>query len=280
MRIRWRITALSLGLLLIGIIVLLAVPFLHHSLYPDSLSRDEVTRALAHTPRQAIGYAVFPVDRQIDELGAPSHIRTEADAKLYVEALMKRWGPNESNPHMAEFEERLARAEYAAVRNPERRIPESQVVKTFNRLMDEWQMPGWAQISVPELQTFRIGYACAIYPRSVARLPDESIAPSCRPTEALFLLHMLDSNEGIASYIRDYVRQCHFPWNVLKRVKLWRPAAIPVFQPGLHPAPPNPDALRNMRYDTLRRTYFASHPDANLESVTNEIFAQLGIPAN
>lgn len=280
MRIRWRITALSLGLLLIGIIVLLAVPFLHHSLYLDSLSRDEVTHALAHTPRQAIGYAVFPVDRQIDELGAPSHIRTEADAKLYVEALMKRWGPNETNPHMAEFEERLARAEYAAVRDPERRIPESQVVQTFNRLMDEWQMPGRAQISVSELQTFRIGYACAIYPRSVARLPDESIAPSCRPTEALFLLHMLDSNEGIASYIRDYVRQSHFPWNVLKRLKFWRPAAIPVFQPRLHPAPPSPDDSRNARYDTLRRRYFGSHPDANLESVTNEIFAQLGIPAN
>ncbi len=280
MRIHWRIY-LPLTVLLICITGLVAVPYLNHLMYPDALSQDDVTRAVAHTPGQAIGYAVFPVDRQIDELGAPDHIRTEADAKTYVEALMKRWGdPNETNPHLAEFEERLARAEYAAVRDPERRIPESKVVKTFNRLMDQWQMPGSAHISVAELHTFRIPYTCAIYPRSVARLPDESIAPSCRPTEALFLLLMLDSNQGIASYIREYVRQCQFPWNILKRLKLWHPVPIPIFEQGLHPAPPDPDALQKFRYDNLRRRYFARHPDVSLETAVNEVFAQLGIPAN
>jgi len=186
--------------------------------------------------------------------------------------------PNETNAHLPEFEERLARAEYAAVRNPEKRIPESQVAKTFNGRMDEWQMPGLAHISVAELHAFRLPYALALYPRSVARLPDESIAPSCRPTEALFLLHMLDSNEGIASYIRDSVRESHFPWNVLKRLKLWHPAAIPILQPGLHPAPPSPDASKILEYETLRRRYFASHPDATFDRTVNELFAQLGIP--
>src|SRR5467141_4836589 len=144
---------LSLGLLLIGIVVLVAVPYLNHLVYPDSLPRSAA--------RRATGYAVIPEDRQVDELGAPDHIRAEADARAYVDALVKRWDPNETNAHLPEFEERLARAEYAAVRNPEKRIPEAQVAKTFNGRMDEWQMPGWVHISVAELHAFRIPYALA-----------------------------------------------------------------------------------------------------------------------
>jgi hypothetical protein len=181
-----------LGLLLLGIIVVVAVPYLNHFLvYPDSLSRSEATVAA-----QVGGYAAIPEDRQIDELGAPERIRTEADARVYVEALVKRWDPNETNPHLDEFEERLAQAEYAAVRDPNKLIPESQVAKTFNRLMDEWEMPAWTRVSVPELHALRLTYVLSVYPRSVARLPDKSIAPSCRPTEALFLLHMLDFRGG------------------------------------------------------------------------------------
>jgi len=47
-------------------------------MYPEALSRNDVTRALTRAPRQAIGYAVFPVERRVDELDAPDHIQTEA----------------------------------------------------------------------------------------------------------------------------------------------------------------------------------------------------------
>jgi hypothetical protein len=274
LRIPWRLVGLWLGFLLIAaVICALALPYLHDLIYPDSLSRNDLTP----TGCETIGYAVFAVDRQIDELGAPDHIRTEADARAYVDALMKRWDPNETNPHLAEFEERLARAEYAAARNPGKWIPESQVAQVFNRLMDEWQMPGWTHISVAEFHAFRMPYTCAIYPKSVARLPNGMVAPSCQPTEALVLLHMLDANEGIASYIRDHVRENYFPWNALKRFKLWHPAAIPVLQPGLHPAPPSPDDSKIAEYLTLRRRYSESHPDASLERIANELFMQLRI---
>src|SRR5258707_13032256 len=91
MRVRSRIMLfLSLGLLLIGIVVLVAVPYLNHLVYPDSLPRSAA--------RRATGYAVIPEDRQVDELGAPDNIRTEADAMPYVVALVKEMGPrgNES----------------------------------------------------------------------------------------------------------------------------------------------------------------------------------------
>ncbi len=268
MRFRWRVICSSLGLLLVGMIVVAAVPYLNHLVYPDSLPRSALTRS--------IGYAATPDLRQIDELGVPDHIRTEADARAYIEALVKRWGPGETKyPDLTEFKERLAQAEYAAVRDPERWIPESQVAKTFNRLMDEWGMPAWTRVSVPELHAFRTSYALTVYPRSVARLPDESIAPSCRPTEALFLLHMLDSREGIPPEIKEEVRESRFPWSILKRLRWSRPAERPV-EYGLHPAH-TPESLQRNEYIDLRRKYIASHPAINFESEVSDIFSQLGI---
>ena len=92
MRTPWRLVGLSLGFLLIAsVICAVVLPYLIHLVYPDSLPRTALT--------EAIGYAV-PEDRQVDELGAPDHIRTEADARAYVEALVKRWDPRETNPHL------------------------------------------------------------------------------------------------------------------------------------------------------------------------------------
>jgi hypothetical protein len=283
MRIRWRIICPSLGLLLIGMIGMAAVPYWNHYwnhlMYPDALSRDDMTRALTHTPRQAIGYAVFPVDRQNDELGAPDHIRTEADARAYIEALVKRWGPDETKySHLTELKGRLAQAEYSAVRDPERLISESQVAKTFNRLMDEWEMPGWTRISVPELHAFRIQYASVIYPRSVARLPDGSIAPGCRPTEALLLFDFLNFNGGVPPRIREQVRESRFPWSLLKRLKWSRPTPEPpVEYGGPHPEPLTPESRQRGKYWTCRSRYFASHPEITFEGEVSDLFSQLGI---
>jgi hypothetical protein len=276
MRIHWRIISLLVGFSLIGV-VLLAVPYFSHLLHPSGPSQEHMVGA---PPCRAVDYAISPKEQQIDELGVPEHIRTEADARAYVEALVKIWDPGETNPHLAEFEDQLARAEFAAVRDPQKLIPESQIVKTFNHLMDEWQMPGWAHISVPELHAFRVPYACGLYPRSVARLPDGTIAPSTRPTEALFLLHMLDSNGGIAPYLRDYIRQTRFPWNALKRFKLWHPVPIPTrLPPGLYARSlSEPEDFQLTKYDQLRRCYFDRHPDAaSFEHIVNELFSQLGI---
>lgn len=266
MRTFWRVIFAFLGLFLVGMIGVAAVPYLHHLVYPDSLPRSALKRS--------IGYAATPDLRQIDELGDPAHIQTKADARAYIEALVKRWGAHETN--YPDLTDRLARAEYAAVRNPERLIPESQVAKTFNRLMDEWGMPLWTRISVPELHAFRINYALTVYPRSVARLPDESIAPSCRPTEALFLLHMLDFTEGIPPDIREEVRESNFPWSILKRLKWSRPER-PI-EPGLHPAyTSTPENLHRNEYIGLRRKYFATHPAISFETEVADIFSQFGI---
>ena len=276
MRTHWRIFPF-LGLFLVGMICLAAVPYFHHLVYPDSLPRSAVRRAIGYAAISEDRQAVIPLDRQIDELGVPDHIRTEADARAYVEALVKRWWGNETNPSLAEFEERLTQAEYAAVRDPKKLIPESQVAKTFNRLMDEWGMPLWTRISVPELHAFKISYTLTVYPRSVARLPDESIAPSCRPTEALLLLHLLDSNGGVPLQIRERVRETRFPWNLLKRLRWSRPTLEPPVEYGLHPEPLTPESRQRGEYIICQRRYFASHPEITFDREVSEIFSELGI---
>lgn len=277
MRIR-RITLLSLSLVGLLLISVVAVPYLHHLKYPAGLSQDDLTRALTHAPAE-IPFAYLEMDRRIDELGSPDRIRTEANAKAYVEALWKRWGysPNETYPHLAVFEEQLAHAEYAVVRDPSKLIPESKVVKTFNKLMDEWQTPSWTRISVSELHAFRFTPATTIYPRSVARLPDQTIAPSCRPTEALILLYLLDYDAAMLPEIREQVRNSRFPWSFLKQTRelVSKPSVSAEFPPR---TPPEREK-REAQYMSYRDKYFASHP-FSLDAAADEIFAQLGIPKN
>src|SRR5216684_8150907 len=195
MRTPWRIIFPFLGLFLVGVIGVAAVPYLHHLVYPDSLPRSAL--------KGSIGYAATPDLRQIDELGVPDHIRTEADARAYIEALVKRWRPSEKDlPGVTQFEDRLAHAEYDAIHDPQRRIPESLVAKIFNGLVDQWGTPASSRISLEELHAFRIVYSSLLYPRSVLRLPDGSIAPDCRPSEALLLLDLLNFNGGVQPWLR------------------------------------------------------------------------------
>ena len=273
-----RFVLLVLGFLLIGMIGV-SVSYLHHLVYPDGLSKNDLARALTpprvelRTPRIEVR-----LDQPIDELGA--HVQTEDDAKAYVEALWKRWGynPNETYPHLAEFEEQLARAEFAAVRDPSKLIPESRVVKTFNKLMDEWQMPSWTRISVSELHAFRFTPATTTYPRSVARLPDQTIAPSCRPTEALLLIFLLDNDAPMLPEIREQVRNSRFPWSLLKQMKeLVSKPDIPSAQ--FPPRTPPERERREPQYMACRDRHFASHP-VNFENVVNDVFGELGIPQN
>ena len=146
MRIRWRVVGLGFASVLIVLLVAaaIAIPYLHRLFF---LTLDLPPSVLARMGHPV--HAFQREDQQIDEFGA--RILTEANAKAYVEALVKRWLPNETNPHLAECEDRLARAEYAAVRNPDKLIPEVRIAETFNRLLDEWELPSWPHVTIPEL---------------------------------------------------------------------------------------------------------------------------------
>lgn len=273
MLIRWRVVGLSLISVLIVLLVaaVFIIPYLHGLFF--------ITADLPPSELARIGHPVHAVlreDQQIDQFGA--RIQTEANAKAYVGALVKRWLP-EANPQLAEFEDRLARAEYAAVRDPNKLIPEVRIADTFNKLLDEWGLSSWPRVTIPELHALRLLYAPTNYPDSVARLPNESIAPRCRPTEALFLLYALDSNGGTPPEIRKQVRDSRFPWSLLQQTKelLSRTYYRPITA-GLYPRPWTAEgAIQYAYYRNFRDKYFATHP-LNFAATANEIFAHLGIP--
>jgi hypothetical protein len=268
-----------LGLIGAGVVIAVVacavfLPYVNGLVYPQLLSKAGPfhTATSADWPDPRIG--------RIDELGAADHIHSEADARAYVDALIEQWGRNEKElPGAAQLVDRLARAEYAAIREPQKRIPESLVAKTFNGLMNEWQMPSWTRISVEELHAFRI-VESSLYSRSVARLPDGSIAPDCRPTEALLLLDQLNFNGGVQPWVRERVRARHFPWNLLKRFEWRRPIQQRPSQPveyHLAPLPANPLSRQMDKYDAAKRNYFASFPGFDFSQFCYGLFVQLGI---
>lgn len=238
-------------------------------------------------PNKAVSPCAFY--RKTDALGAAENIRTEADAEAYVEALVERWGkhPTQDIPgfeftgNWTGFKDGLAQAEFAAVRDPQKLILEAKVAETFNHFMDEWQMPAWTHASVEELHAMRVNYSYSIYPKSVVRLSDKSVwsvAPGCRPTEALLLLNVLNSDAGVPCECRKELRERHFPWIFLKRLE-WPlpPDSAYLWRTGL----PGSNVLSWMRYRMCQESYLRAHPEAaNFQAVAKKTFSQLGIPVS
>ena len=131
-------------------------------------------------------FPLDPTDKKIDELGSETLIRSESDVQVYIDALLEKFRITEERvPGLQKFKSRLVLAEYEAVLGPKKRIPESTVSDTFNKLMDEWNTPQWTRITVTELHAFRMLMSRYLFPKSATRLPDGQIAHDSRPLEAL-----------------------------------------------------------------------------------------------
>jgi hypothetical protein len=284
MHTRWQITFLSLGVLLIAAVLIVGICYLNSVRYPDSLSTADATAGPAdpctdiekYLPMQGqelhgLARQANELPRQIYELGTADHIRTEGDANVFVQAwvnaLLNPWDPRQKSPRLPQFEEALARAEYAAVRDPQKMIPESQVRNTFNHLVEEWGMPRSVQVSAAEFHQYRIS-VCRTCPGFIERQAGQLTSGRCRPTEALYLVKTVIGFGGATVYLRDHARQCRFPWNLLLYLKLWHPTATA-----------RAEELRIAKYSALLRSYFQQHPDAaTFDHIVTEVFTQLGIP--
>ena len=288
MRILRVIIYVFLGFFLILAVALIALPSLHNWMYPG-FSKIRPRVSYAHGP--TIPVAMSPAFQKIDKLGAAENIRTEVEAKAYVEAFIETWGKDKKDAlplrwfeltgDWTGFKDGLAQAEFAAVRDPQKLIPEAKVAETFNRLMDEWQMPAWTHASVEELHAMRMNYSYSVYPKSVARLPDKSVAPSCRPTEALWLLYYLNYGAGVPLECRREVRERHFPWNLLERLEWRRPPfdSLYVWASGMPVSQIGKRCWREYRF--LEERYLTAHPEAaNFQTLAKKIFSQLGIPVS
>lgn len=139
-----------------------------------------------------------PVDRHIDLLGAESNIHSPADAETYINAILAKHHIDAATVSgLAPLEHRLAAAEYASLTDPSKRIPEARIVDAFNQLMDDWGAEPWTRIAVADFHRFHRIKAGILIPYSVSRNSDGTVADSCRPIEALYLLSLLTMDRGM-----------------------------------------------------------------------------------
>jgi hypothetical protein len=143
---------------------------------------------------------VNPVDRNIDALGTESNIHSPADAETYINAILAKYKIETATiPSLRPLAHRLAIAEYAAISDPSKRIPEAQVADVFNRMMDEWGTAQWTRMTVEDFHRFHRMKAGILIPYSVSRDAEKNVADYCRPVEAVYLLFLLAIERGLQS---------------------------------------------------------------------------------
>lgn len=201
-------------------------------------------------------------DRSIDELGAK--VQSEADARLFFEAVIRKFQLEEKRlTGLTEFNSRVARAEHLALQNPERRIPQSRVAYAFNRLMDEWNAPGWTRVSPEEFEKARNVLSFLYYPKISERTQARALEPNCRPIEAVYLILLLQSRPGILKQIREQEASGAFSPSPGERKQLRQ----------LSPA--ESDFRGKSEYLAARSKYFSETSKEELEGSFRELMESL-----
>ena len=220
---------------------------------------------MTHFPRS-------PADRRIDHLGAEARIQTETDAEAYVAAFVDKFELDEVEPRRINaWKSRLARAEFDAVRHPKKRIPEEVVAAAFNQMMERWKVPAPARVSVDELHILRTAISIQMYPQSMALLAAGQPPPSCRPTEALYLVYLLQARGGFPAELENVVRTGKWPNTAAADQEL--PMSLRVRLSKMSSA----EAMRLSAYLAARTRYFADQRDNGFQQEVEELFRKFRI---
>jgi hypothetical protein len=133
-------------------------------------------------------------------------IQSEADASALVSEIAGLLA-KELPPAWASgsIRQRVAHAEYEAVRNPATLIPEQRIVDVWNQYVKEIRAPDDAVVSVAEIHNMRDGsftVAQLMWARGTQTIwtmsnvyalgPDGRVADGCRPLEAIRVIHDLE----------------------------------------------------------------------------------------
>jgi hypothetical protein len=184
--------AISLALLLLIVAPQESVPRQSDSVLPQTL--DEAREKYEPTRQAAI---------RLNDLAG--NIHSEADARAFVDAVAERFlGQEHLSWITASIRHRVAHAEYEAVSNPARMIPEQRVVNVWNEYVRELDAPEETLITVAELHNLRDGMYIGTksmwkregitqqfwtIPNIYAVDADGRVASGCRAVEALKILH-------------------------------------------------------------------------------------------
>ncbi|MGH7867664.1 MAG: hypothetical protein ACREP9_08560 [Candidatus Dormibacteraceae bacterium] len=219
-----------------------------------------------------VSFPLSPVDAKINSLGARSNIHSARDAEAYIDALLQKHRFDDPKlPGLSEVKARVARAEYSAVEDPSREIPEHVIAEAFNRMMDEWSAPPWTRISEKELHAFRALKALVLYPAVVSRSHGGDLSPTSRPVEALYVLYLLQAGGGVPAELREKVKEGGWPDLLSSRQATIQSQKLQLITP-------NPEKARRQReYFAARDAHFQSHPILDPVEEVNRLLNALRI---
>jgi hypothetical protein len=185
---------------------MIAIPLIILILFGAPQQTGQSTDPTAQpSPEQA--KATYEAYRQaaihINELAG--NIHSEADARAFVDAVAERVGGKElPSWATASVRDRVAHAEYGAVLDPSKLIPEQRVVNVWNEYVRELDAPEKTLVTVAEVHNLRDAqysmnksmWKKEQFPQSLWTMPDVyavgndgKVANGCRAVEALRTLH-------------------------------------------------------------------------------------------
>ena len=142
---------------------------------------------------------------RMNELAA--RISSEADARAFVDAVADMFADSLPPSWVtAGIRERIAHAEYEAVSDPLRQIPEHRIADVWNKYVREIGAPEEAIVTAAEIHSMRDGTFAAVQvmwsrgmnqsawtmPNIFAVGVDGKVAEGCRAVEAIRVIHDLD----------------------------------------------------------------------------------------
>ncbi len=168
------------------------------------------------------GKTPLPIDyrQQAEELNQlASTIQTPADARHFVDFLADLFSEETPSSWTSNaLRNRIAKAEFAAVSDPQKTIPESRLAEAWNRYVDTIAAPEDQKVTPAELHnlrdafltTARIGWNRGsrnfwLTPSIYATLPDTRLAPGCRAVESIRILWDLANNPNNIHAARERV---------------------------------------------------------------------------
>ncbi len=155
------------------------------------------------------------------------NIHSEADARAYVDAVAEELtGHRHMSWTTRSIRHRVAHAEYEAVSDPSRQIPEQRIVDIWNEYVREIDAPAETLVTVAELHNLRdamylgasqyrwkreVGQSIWTMPNVYALDGDGKVASGCRALEALKIIHDMHDMFQVVRFARERVQNGVLP---------------------------------------------------------------------
>lgn len=231
---------------------------LQTSMFPLGLFVSRYLKALAPKARLPMDYREKA--ERLSQLAAGIH--TEADARLFVDFVADLFSDQLPPAAVSDsMRERVAQAEFAAVSDPQRLIPELRVAEAWNTYAQTMLAPPECQVTAAEVHNLRDAFFTTArlfweggsrniwsVPAIYATQSDGSLASGCRAIEATRILWDLANMPGNLASARVQVNQGVLTSDLVRQAQERPKTTTPRSYVSARVAPLNPVAIAEQRF--------------------------------